>query len=369
MMNGRMPPGPEWRAAQAFDLGGRVRAARPHGRGLINDSFVVDLDGGAGRALLQRINRRVFPQPELIMQNLRVLSDHLRRRAAPGGRRALRLPAIFTTHEGKDFFVDADGDFWRALEFIADTRTLENLADPAQAGEVGRALGRFHADTRDLDPARLHLTRPGFHDTPRYLARLDRVVRAGRAASGAEPEALAFVAARRASAGALEDAKAAGRIAPRVIHGDPKLDNFLFDAGGARVVSLIDLDTVQPGLIHYDLGDCLRSCCNPAGESPPELAAVRFDLDLCRALLTAYAAEAGEALAAADRAPLYDAVRLIPFELGVRFLTDHLEGDVYFKVERPGHNLYRAQAQFRLTAEIERREGAIRELIESLAGG
>lgn len=355
--------------ATAFDLGGRVLEVRPYGNGLINDTYLVTLAAGASRhAILQRLNRRVFPEPTLIMQNLRTLSAHVERRAAQaGGGRALELPAIYTARDGRDFFIDEEGGFWRALSFIENARNVERLSDLGQAGEVGFALGRFHALTHDLDPARLHITRPGFHDTPRYLARCMEVAARARPA-GAELEyCLAFIEARRGGAGVLEEAKRAGALALRVVHGDPKLDNVLFDATTGRAVSLVDLDTVQPGLLHYDLGDCLRSCCNPAGESPADLAAVRFDLDICRALLDGYFAETRGLLAEADYRYLFEAIRLIPFELGLRFLTDSLEGNHYFKTDWPGQNLHRAMTQFRLAAEIEQQEPHLRALIEAAA--
>ena len=354
---------PEEDIAGKFTPDGKISAIGPHGHGLINDTFVVTGDSGR-RFILQRINRHVFAHPEHIMKNLRVLTGHMRQHADGG----LRLPEILTTREGANHVVDARGDFWRALEFIENTRTLETIANEAQAAAVGTALGRFHFVTRDLDPANLHQTLPGFHDAPGYFARFLRASARPRR-HGASREllyGLHFVETRRGLTRVLESARRTGRIAARVIHGDTKLNNFLFDAGGDRVASLIDLDTVQPGLIHYDIGDCLRSCANPAGETPEDLESVRFDFDIARALLGGYFAETRGILTRHDLDHIYDAIRLIPFELGLRFLTDHLEGDRYFKIARPGQNLHRALAQFRLTAAIEANETALKALIAGL---
>jgi Ser/Thr protein kinase RdoA (MazF antagonist) len=359
---------PEWNAALAFDLGATVTEIHPHGRGLINDTFLVTLGGSPARhAILQRINRRVFPQPELLMDNLRTLLRHVAQRQSHGGR-DLRLPAIFPGHGDRDFFVDPQGDFWRALSFIDNTRSLDVLRDARAAGEVGYALGRFHELTHDLDIRRLHVTRPGFHNTPRYFARYREAAarRTDRARDGELGECLAFAEARGGIVSVLEDARQRGALPLRVVHGDPKLDNILFDAAAGEAVSLVDLDTVQPGLLHHDLGDCLRSCCNPAGESPRDPAEARFDLDLCRAILSRYFAETRGFLTADDTRLLPDAIRLIPFELGLRFLTDHLEGDRYFKVERPGHNLWRARVQFRLVESIERQYAQIADLVAGI---
>lgn len=355
--------------AEAFDLGGRIRDVRPYGRGLIHDTYLVTVEAAAPRhAILQRVNRRVFPDPALIMENLRTLTAHVERRAAPaGGGRELRLPAIYAARDGKDFFIDTEGGFWRALSFIENTRSVEALSDLGQAREVGFALGRFHALTHDLDAGRLHITRPGFHDTPQYLARFMEVAARAELAGAELERCLAFIEARQDKAGVLEKAKREGTLGLRAIHGDPKLDNVLFDAASGRAVSLVDLDTVQPGLLHYDLGDCLRSCCNPAGESPTDVAAVRFHLDICRALLDGYFAETRGLLAQADYRYLPEAIRLIPFELGLRFLTDYLEGNPYFKTDWPEQNLHRAMTQFRLAAEIERQEPRLHALIEEAA--
>lgn len=354
---------PEQDIAGKFAPDGKISAIRAHGHGLINDTFVVTGDSGR-RFILQRINGHVFPHPEHIMENLRVLTEHFRRH--PGG--GLRLPALLTTRAGADHVVDVEGGFWRALEFIENTRTLEAIANPAQAAAVGTALGRFHFVTRDLDPANLHQTLPGFHDAPAYFVRFLRAsARPRRRGAGREMlYALQFVETRRGLTRVLETARRAGRLARRTIHGDTKLNNFLFDAASDRAVSLIDLDTVQPGLVHYDIGDCLRSCANPAGETPEDLESVRFDPDIAQALLGGYLAETRGILTRHDLDHMYDAIRLIPFELGLRFLTDHLEGDRYFKTERPGQNLHRALVQFRLTVSIEASETALKALIAGL---
>jgi Ser/Thr protein kinase RdoA (MazF antagonist) len=355
--------------AAAFDLGGRIVDVRPYGHGLINDTFVVSIDTGH-RAILQRINRHVFPKPEQIMNNLRTLMDHIRQHQTSdkAAARELQWPGIFSTRDGRDSVVDAHGGFWRAMGFVENTRTLETITDTSQAEEVGFALGRFHALIHDLDPSRLHETLPGFHNAPNYLARFAAAtVRRRETPDNAElHHCLAFVETRRSLADVLEIPRREGKLQLRPIHGDTKLNNFLFDVDSGRAVSLIDLDTVQPGLIHFDIGDCLRSCANSAGESPEDLAAVRFDLDICHAVIKHYFFEAHAFLTPYDHHYIYDAIRLIPFELGLRFLTDHLEGNHYFKTDWPDQNLHRALVQFALTTSIERNEEKIRSQIKEL---
>jgi Ser/Thr protein kinase RdoA (MazF antagonist) len=155
---------------------------------------------------------------------------------------------------------------------------------------------------------------------------------------------------------------ARGDTRVRVIHGDPKVDNLLFDAAGERALCLIDLDTVQPGLLHHDIGDCLRSCCNRGGEAGATTA--RFDLALCEALLAGYAAATAGLLGAAEIDLIAPAIRLIPLELGIRFLTDHLQGDRYFRVRHRGENLTKAHRQLALVADIERQAAAIEAAVQ-----
>jgi len=337
-----------------FALPAPVGGVEPYGGGLINTTFLVI--AGEARYILQRINNSVFPEPERIMSNLSVLAGHAATRAVSG----LRLPTLIAARNGLSFVRDGEGGFWRLMAFIPDTRGLARIENPEQAREVGRILGRFHILVSDLPVERLAVTLPGFHVTPDYLERFRQVLAAH---PPPHPEALyqaiADVTVRQTWIHVLETARRDGRLPIRVIHGDPKLDNILFDRATGRAIGLIDLDTVQAGLVHYDLGDCLRSCCNrrdrPAG--------VGFDLDLCRAILGAYAQETDGLLEAAEIALLFEAIHLIPLELALRFLTDHLEGDCYFRVAERGENLRKARDQLALVADIEAKEPAIRDII------
>ncbi len=354
------------RAAQAFVPDDPGLSAEPYGQGLINDTYIVKASDGR-RLILQRLNRQAFPQPERVQANLRTLLTHVSTRPQQPGRR-LALPGTHFTVDGDDHYTDADGGFWRALDYIERTRTVTRLENTGQAGEVGFALGRFHALVQDLPPDRLQVTREGFHQTPMYYERF----RSATSHVNGEPDSelrfcLDFANARAGIVDTFESARREGKLPLRIIHGDPKLDNLLFDETGRRVVALIDLDTAQPGLVHYDLGDCLRSACNPAGESPKDARDARFDLDWCRAILQGYLGETRSFLTSEELRLLPAAARLIPFELGLRFLTDHLNGDRYFKVVYRGHNLLRAATQFRLTENIEGQLDRLAALVGELA--
>jgi len=356
--------------AAVFELGGRVRELRPFGHGLINNTYLLTTDTDR-RVILQRINRRVFPRPDLISENLRILTNHVvgKMTSTGTGMHALKFPEILRTHDGKSFFLDAAGEYWRAMSFIENTFTLEKITTLNQAEEVGHVLGRFHALICDLNPKQLHETLPGFHNAASHLARFMQTSHRGAPEKAEWRYCFSFIESRQALASVLESAKREGMLFLRAIHGDTKLNNFLFDVNSGKAVSLVDLDTFQPGLIHFDIGDCLRSCANTAGESPTDIETVYFDFDICHALLKSYLAETQSFLTRHDYRFLYDSIRLIPFELGMRFLTDHLEGNRYFRTDWPGQNLRRAMVQFRLTESIENSEKRIRSLIDELSPG
>jgi Ser/Thr protein kinase RdoA (MazF antagonist) len=357
--------------AERFKLGGRVVDVRQFGSGNINKTFLVTVDaGGEKHFILQRINTHVFRRPELIMHNLRVSTGHILRRlglAPPAAGRRWEVPVVQMTADGGDHWLDSDGSFWRTLSFIEGSRSFETIKDSDQAGEVGYALGMFHTLLSDLSPERLADTLEGFHITPRYLARYDEVIaQRGAAGSSEENYCFEFVRKRRALAGVLENARAEDRLHPRPIHGDPKVNNIMMDTATGRAIGIVDLDTVKPGLVHYDIGDCLRSGCNLLGEETAEWETVRFDPDICLAILKGYFSMARGFLTGEDLGYIYDSIRLIAFELGLRFFTDHLEGNAYFKVSLPEQNLARALVQFKLTESIESQEFAIRSIIRDI---
>lgn len=358
-------------AAQQFAASRAVEGVAPHGSGNVHDTFVVSLKGQANRGfILQRLNTHVFREPRKVVANILTVSEHIRKRliAVDLGGRRWEPVQLLRALDGADCWVAPDGSFWRALSFIEGARAFDTLQSLDHAREVGCALGLFHTLVSDLPCNELFDTLPGFHITPRYLEHFDEVCRLQPPVHSLQmDDALNFVQKRRKWASVLEDATAAGRLSPRPIHGDPKVGNVMIDDETGHAVSLVDLDTVKPGLIQYDIGDCLRSGCNPAGEMPDDLDDVQFDLGLCRAILEGYLSIAGGGLTRGDVATIYDAVRLIAFELGLRFLTDHCEGDVYFKTRFPGQNLKRALAQFKLCERIESQSTAIRELVRELA--
>ena len=361
---------PSQAAARQFAGGAAVITVEPFGSGNINKTFLVTLSGGERDSyVLQRINEQVFKRPELVMRNLVEFSAHASQRlaaTADKGRRAWEVPLVLPTASGEGHWIDEGGGFWRGLSLIEDVETFDTIRDGRHARAVGEALGTFHRFLSDLPPARLADTLEGFHIAPRYLAEYDEAISRWTPADTADvAHCRRFVADRRDSAAVLEDAKDAGRIPLRPIHGDPKINNILLDIVSGHAISIVDLDTVKPGLVHYDIGDCLRSACNRLGEETTEWRSVTFDLELCRELLHGYLSEA-DFLTAAEREHIFDSIRLLPFELGLRFFTDHLNGNVYFKATHSEHNLDRALVQFQLAWSIESQEESIRRIIADM---
>jgi len=346
-----------------------ITSVEKYGKGIIHDTYLVELSGQADSFILQRINTQVFKQPELIMHNLRLVCEHvhdLKKLAGRGIDSGWKMLHIIPTGNNRGFFTDSEGGFWRALSFISGAKPLEKIANLDNAGEVGRALGIFHLLTGNLNPALLHDTLPGFHNIELYLSHYDQVLSSGihREITESEKFCRQFVEDRRSWAPVVENGRKHNKLQIRIIHGDPKINNVMVDSLTGKAVSIIDLDTIKPGLLLYDLGDCLRSCCNISGEEPDDFDAVRFDLGRCEALLSGYMGEAHGCFTAQDFDFFFDAIRLIPFELGLRFYTDYLEGNLYFKSSYSTQNLDRAVVQFRLVASIEQQEDKIRALVE-----
>jgi len=347
-----------------FNIPGSFVRANRFGSGLINDTYLCEfVDNGAARKyIVQRINDAVFKQPEQVMQNVEVVTNHvisaLRKRGVidPGA----VTPALVQTRDGRSFLRGANGTYWRMFHFIETGAVYDTVRDANHAFEVGRAVGGFQALVSDLSPDRLYDTLPGFHSTPNYLREYDDACQAAsaglRASAAAEQE---FVEQRRSLAGLLIENRSSGKIPLRVVHNDPKVNNVMVDAATGKALCMLDLDTVKPGIVHFDFGDCIRSAANRAGEDAKDLSLVAIDRSLFEAVTRGYLAEAGGVLTKLEIELLPASVKVITFELGLRFLADHLRGDTYFKIRYPGHNLHRSRVQFRLLESIEAAEDAM----------
>ncbi|MBS1105618.1 MAG: Phosphotransferase enzyme family protein [Deltaproteobacteria bacterium] len=345
-----------WReVAEAFALPGRWLSSRPYGSGWINETLLVERehDGRRTRWIQQRINARVFREPALVME----------KGARDADRRALRLvPA----RDGLPAFVDADGEWWRTFHFIEGASSRDAVASAREAGAAAEAFGRFLAQLADLPGPRLHETIPHFHDA---RARFEQLVAAAKAdAHGRLADCrldFEFVLAREGMVARSEALR--GRLPERVTHNDTKINNVLLDDATSEGVCVIDLDTVMPGLSLYDFGDLARRAASPVAEDERDLAKVRVDPRLFEALVAGYLRGAGAALVAAERDELVFASQLMTLLLGMRFMADHLAGDRYFRIRRPGQNLDLARTQLALLGDFERQRDALEAIVAKAA--
>lgn len=328
------------------------------------------LDGGDSRQyVLQRINNYVFKKPAEVMQNVTLVTEHIRRALRARGldpeNRVLRLvPA----REGGTMIEDGRGGFWRAYDFIARAHTVDRVDSPAQFREIGSAFGEFQSLLADFPIERLYDTIPDFHDTRKRFGTFERSVAAdamGRAAG--VPDEIAFVRARRGEMCRIVELIEAGVLPLRVTHNDTKINNVMLDDASGEALCVIDLDTVMAGSALYDFGDAIRYGASTAAEDERDLSKVRLDIELFRGFSEGFIERTARGLTRAELERLPLGALVMTFENGMRFLTDYLDGDVYFHIARPEHNLDRARCQFRLLEDMEARreemDGIVLELV------
>ena len=341
-----------------FSMSGALIRAERFGSGLINDTYLCEFDdrGSTKKYILQHINKAVFKQPEQVMRNVEIVTAHIQDRLRAEGVEDpwSVTPGLVMTTSGGLYHRDQEGSIWRMFHFIETGAVFDTVQGPDHAYEVGRGLGRFQALVSDLPAGRLHDTLPGFHHTPVYLQQFDDTVRQNKKGRVVDVKAeVGFVERRRPLAPLLTEAMQSGRVPVRVVHNDPKVNNILVHRETGKAVCMVDLDTVKPGIVLFDFGDCVRSAANRAGEDAVDLRSVRLDPDLAGAITRGYLHEAGSFLTPKEIELLSVSVKVITFELGLRFLADYLRGDTYFKIKYPSHNLHRARVQFRLLESIE----------------
>lgn len=353
-----------------FQLYGQFAEGQPYGSGHINDTFAVVFNQGGRpmRYVLQRINHNVFKHPEIVQANIEKVTRHLHRRLEQStctdiSRRALTL---IPTHGGTSYHRDAEGNTWRMYIFIEGAQTYDQIEGADQAYKAARAFGEFVNQLSDI-PGRLEETIPHFHDTPARLDALKRAIAAdthNRAA--AVKDDIAYALSQESIVGRLIELQAQGLIPERVTHNDTKLNNVMIDDETNEGICIIDLDTVMPGLSLYDFGDMVRTAARPTAEDEPDLSKVVADIGMFEALARGYTEALGNVMTTEEKRQLPFSAQLITFEIGIRFLTDYLQGDVYFKTHRDGHNVDRCRTQFKMAQEFDRNMEAMQRFTDGL---
>lgn len=339
--------------------------------GHINDTYLVDSNHNGSREqfIFQRINHFVFRDPERLMANFEKITRHIRAKLekTPGCNPDRETLNLLYARSGGCFHVSPEGEYWRAYRFVGDAHIVNVAAKPEEAFEAGRIFGCFQKLLSDLDASSLHETIPFFHHTPRRFARFREVLEndpRGRARDA--QDAVAFAFGHEPMTAVVTDALAGGRLPLRITHNDTKINNVLFDNQTGKAICVIDLDTTMPGSSLYDFGDMVRTTTCFAAEDERDLAKVKLELEMFRALADGYLEEARDFLTAQELDLLVFSGRLITFTIGLRFLTDFLEGDVYFRIHRPDQNLERARAQFALVRSMENLETAMNDCLRTL---
>jgi hypothetical protein len=328
-------------------------------------------NGSDQRYIFQAINRHVFKDPYAVMNNVECVTRHI-------NARVLRLKNdlggqtlnLFPARAGGAWIEDEQGTVWRCYNHIEGCVTYDVVENTRQAYQAARAFGSFQDLVSDLDVQTITETIPDFHHTRKRFARLIEVAGAdplGRLA--AVREEFDFIRSRESLTGFLLDLVAAGKIPVRITHNDTKINNVMIDAASDEAVCVIDLDTVMPGLVLYDFGDLVRSATSPAAEDETDLSKVEMQMPMFEALVEGYLYAAGDFINDTEIEHLAHAGKLITLELAIRFLTDHLEGDVYFKTHRPGHNLDRCRTQLKLVERIEVHEPEMNAFVRKVRRG
>ena len=338
-----------------FAVDDQVVDAVPFGDGHINDTYLVTCT--KAKYTLQQLNHKVFREPEHVMHNIRLVTEHLSRViVAAGGDPMRETLNIVRTKDGNTHYYDGQRGFYRVFTFVDGARSYPKVETPVHFYNAARAFGKFQKMLANFPAGELYETIPNFHNTiSRYKDLLLAIDYDKMNRCALVEREIAFVRQRRDLCSVVVDAIEEGTVPVRVTHNDTKYDNILIDDATGQAICIIDLDTVMPGSMLYDFGDSIRFGTNAGAEDDRDLSRVFCRLDLFEEFTRGYLEELGPNLTPREIELMPLAGQLITFECGMRFLTDFLNGDVYFKIHRPSHNLDRARAQFKLVEDMENR--------------
>lgn len=351
-----------------FQIHGSFQRAFPIGKGHINSTFAADYDYGGRnvRFVHQTINHRVFPDPIAVMENIARVTRHQRKmleevRDPNAGRKAL---TVIPRKDGQIYYQDSGGVYWRTYLYINRASTFDAVESLQQAREVARAFGNFQKLLANLPGESLHETIPDFHNARKRFDHFVQVVEADlENRTFLVRDEINFIERREHLVDTLRQLIVQGKLPIRPTHNDAKLNNVMIDDTTGKALCVVDLDTVMPGSVLYDFGDMVRTATSPALEDEKNLSQISMQLPMFEALVEGYWEAAQSFLTPIEIAHLAFSGKLLAFMIGIRFLTDHIEGDIYFKIHRPGHNLDRARNQFKLVLSIEKQEEAMRRVV------
>lgn len=359
--------------SKQFQIYGEILHAQTLKIGHINETYTATYDQGGTRVryIHQKINRNVFKNPEGVMKNVSRVTNHIRGNLEARDVRDItrRSLVVIPTRDGKSYYQNGDEEVWRTFVFIEGVETYEAVQSPQQAYQAGRAFGEFQNLLVDLPGERLFESIPDFHNTRKRFTALQKAIEADHYNRAAEALGeIEFALAREDLVDVFLNAMAKGKIPERITHNDTKFNNVMLDVVTGEAMCIVDLDTVMPGCALYDFGDMVRTTTSPTLEDEPDLSKVRMQIPMFKKLAEGYLSAAGQFLTKMEKQLIAFSGKLITFEIGLRFLTDYLSGDSYFRIHRPGHNLDRCRTQFKLVESIERQEEAMQKHVDQLAG-
>ena len=354
--------------SRGFDISGDVLSVTPYGNGHINDTYMVTAATESGeekKYILQRVNKNVFPKTEQLMKNFAAVTSYLSDSLLKSGGDPTRETLVpVKTKSGENYFVSVDGDYWRMVHYIKDSICYDKVEDPSQFYESAVAFGNFQRMLKDYPAGELYEVIENFHNTPDRYRKLMEAAEADKFDRKKEVLAeLEFAMAREKFCHTLEDAHKAGKLPLKVTHNDTKLNNILFDKNSGKPICVIDLDTIMPGYSVNDFGDSIRFGATNAAEDESDLSKVNFDISLYEIYVKGFIEGAAGGLSDVELEMLPIGAVMMTLECGMRFLTDYLQGDTYFKTHRPHQNLDRARNQFKLVLDMEQKLDEMREIV------
>jgi len=355
--------------SKKFQIYGEILHAETLKIGHINETYTATYDQGGTRVryIHQKINQSVFKNPAGVMKNVMRVTTHIRQKQESRHLRDVtrRSLIVIPTRDGKSFFQNGGNEVWRTFVFVEGVETYEAVQSSQQAFQAGRAFGEFQHLLVDLPGDRLFETIPDFHNTRKRFAALQQAIGRDRfnRAKEAAPE-IEFALKQEPIVDVILTAMAKGKMPVRFTHNDTKFNNVMLDVLTGEAMCVVDLDTVMPGCALYDFGDMVRTTTSPTLEDEPDLTKVRMQMPMFRKLAEGYLSTAGQFLTRTEKSYISFSGKLITFEIGIRFLTDYLSGDTYFRIHRPGHNLDRCRTQFKLVESIERQEEAMQKYVD-----
>ncbi|MBP5155144.1 MAG: aminoglycoside phosphotransferase family protein [Clostridia bacterium] len=339
--------------------------------GNINDTYsiVTDYCGSPRQYLVQKLNHRVFRNPREVAENILAVTNHIEDKLFHNRVRDIRRRVIklYVRPDGEYYFVSDDGDYWRVMSYVINSETHNSASTPLLLRSVGDAFGEFQMYLSDFDAESLNVTIPDFHNTEKRYEDMRRAAeedKLGRLAD-VKPE-YDYLMSMRSYASFFREKHEKGEIPLRVTHNDTKCNNVMFDAYSSEHLAVIDLDTVMPGFVAHDFGDAVRFAANPGGEDAEDLSSVRLDMNLFKAFASGFVPRINGMVTECELDTLPEGVLCITLELAARFLTDYLQGDVYFKCKKPNHNLLRTRAQTALARDISKKLPLMHEELNEL---